>query len=182
MRKLAILCTLFTVVCFCGIKSSAQESTAQAALVQTADGPIHFYHLEFVVQELGADGKPANSRVYTVDANTDRINRNTSIRTGSRVPVSAGGSSQFQYIDLGVNIDVRNAHDVGGKLALEVNAEISSLATPANAGVSSAPVIRSNRWQSPILIPLNKPTVVFTSDSLDSKANMQIQVTAKPVQ
>lgn len=182
MRKLAILCTLSIVVCFCGVKVSAQEATAQSAALKAADAPVHFYHLEFLVQELGADGKPANSRLYTVDANTDRVNRNTSIRTGSRVPVSAGGSSQFQYIDLGVNIDVRNAHEVEGKLALEVNAEVSSLATPASAGVSSAPVIRSNRWQSPILIPLNKPTVVFTSDSLDSKGNMQIQVTAKPVQ
>lgn len=180
MRKLVILCTLSIVACFCGVKTSAQEST-QSAPAKAADVPVHFYHLEFVVQELGADGKPANSRVYTVDANTDRVNRNTSIRTGSRVPI-ATGEHQTQYIDLGVNIDVRNAHEVDNKLALEVNAEVSSLANPASAGVSSTPVIRTNRWQSPILIPLNKPTIVFTSDSLDSKGNMQIQVTAKPIQ
>lgn len=181
MRKLAILCVLSLISCFCGNRLLAQDSASQPVPAKVADAPVHFYHLEFVVQELGTDGKPSNSRVYTVDANTDRVNRNTSIRTGSRVPVSTSGNS-FQYVDLGVNIDVRNAHEVDGKLALEVNADVSSLANPASAGTSSAPVIRTNRWQSPILIPVNKPTVVFTSDSLDSKGNMQIQVTARPVQ
>ena len=181
MRKLAILCTLSIFVCFCGFKISAQDSTTQATDAKNADSPVHFYHLEFVVQELGADGKPANSRVYTIDANTDHVNRNTSIRTGSRVPVPTSGSS-YQYVDLGVNIDVRNAHEMNGKLSLEVNAEISSLATGAPYTAQGAPVIRSNRWQSPVLIPVNKPTVIYTSDSLDSKGNMQILLTAKPIQ
>jgi hypothetical protein len=181
MRKLAVLCTLFILACFCGVKLLAQEAVNQPAPTKNAEGPVHFYHLEFVVQELGADSKPANSRVYTVDANTDRVNRNTSIRTGSRVPIPISGSS-FQYVDLGVNIDVRNAHEVDGKLALEVTADVSGLATPSSVSTASAPVIRTNRWQSPILIPLNKEMVVFTSDSLDSKGSMQIQVTAKSVQ
>lgn len=181
MRKIAILSTLLIVTCFFGVRSFAQEPASQSAPAKGADGPVHFYHLEFVVQELGGDGKPANSRVYTIDANTDRVTRNTSIRTGSRVPVPTSGNT-FQYIDLGVNIDVHNAHEVDGKLALEVNAEISSLATPASVGESSAPVIRSNRWQAPVLIPINKASIIFTSDSLDSKGNMQIQVTAKPIQ
>ena len=181
MRKLAILSTLFIVACFGAIKIRAQEAASQPEPAKSAEGPVHFYHMEFVVQEVGADGKPTNSRVYTVDANTDRVSRNTSIRTGSRVPVPTSGSS-FQYVDLGVNIDVRNAHEVNGKLALEVNAEVSSLAAGASSSQAGAPVIRSNRWQSPILIPLNKATVIFTSDSLDSKGNMQIQLTAKPVQ
>jgi hypothetical protein len=180
MRKLTILCTLF-IACFCGAKLFAQEPVSPETLSKKAEGPIHFYHLEFVVQELGPDGKPANSRVYTVDANTDRVNRNTSIRTGSRVPVPTSGST-FQYVDLGVNIDVRNAHEVDGKLSLEVTADVSSLATGVASTQPGAPVIRTNRWQSPILIPLNKATAVFTSDSLDSKGNMQIQVTARPVQ
>jgi len=173
---------MFIVTCFFGVKVFAQEAASQSASARSSDAPLHYFHLEFVVQELGVDGKPTNSRAYTVDTNTDRSNRGVSIRTGSRVPVSTGSSSSsFQYIDLGVNIDVHNTHEVDGKIALEVTADVSSLATPASAGISSAPVIRSNRWQSPILIPLNKATVVFTSDSLDSKGNMQIQVTAKPI-
>jgi hypothetical protein len=181
MRKLAILCILPIVACFCGIQSSAQEAASQSAPTKTADGPVHFYHLEFVVQELGADGKPTNSRVYTIDANTDRINRNTSIRTGSRVPVPTS-TSAFQYVDLGVKIDVRNLHAMDGKLSLEVAADVSSLSTSTASTQQGAPVIRTNSWQAPVLIPVNKATVVFTSDSLDSKGNMQLQVTAKPIE
>jgi len=182
MRKLAILCTLSIIACFCGVQLSAQEAAAsQSAPAKTADWPVHFYHLEFVVQELGADGKPTNSRVYTVAANTDRVNRNTSIRTGSRVPVPTS-TSAFQYVDLGVKIDVRNVHEMDGKLSLEVTADVSSLSTPSASTQQGAPVIRTNSWQSPVLIPVNKATVIFTSDSLDSKGNMQLQVTAKLIQ
>ena len=127
------------------------------------------------------DGKPVNSRAYTVGTNTDRSNRGVSIRTGSRVPVPTSGGS-FQYVDLGVNIDVHNTHEVDGKLALEVTADVSSLANGASSSQGTVPVIRTNRWQSPILVPLNKASVVFTSDSLDSKGNMRIQLTAMPVQ
>ena len=181
MRKLAVLCILLITTCFCGANLFAQDATNQPVPPKSAEAPVHFYHLEFVVQELGTDGKPVNSRAYTVDTNTDRSNRGVSVRTGSRVPISTG-EHQMQYMDLGVNFDVHTTHEVDGKLALELTAEVSSLANPANGGQSSTPVIRSNRWQSPILVSLNKPTVVFTSDSLDSKGNMQIQLTAKQLQ
>ncbi len=181
MRKFAILSITLLMSACLSCRAFAQDSKNSETQARAAEGPVHFYHLEFVVQELGADSKPVNSRNYTVDANTDRVNGNTAIRTGSRVPVPTSGSS-FQYVDLGVNIDVRNAHEIDGKLSLEVNAEISSLATGAGSTPQGAPVIRSNRWQSPVLISINKPTVIFTSDSLDSKGNMQIQLTAKPIQ
>ena len=182
MRKLAILCTLSIIACFCEVKMFAQEAASQSVPSKTAEAPVHFYHLEFVVQELGTDGKPTNSRAYTVDTNTDRSNRGVSNRTGSRVPVPTSGNS-YQYVDLGVNIDVHNTHEVEGKLALEITADVSSLATGVgNIQAGAPPVIRTNRWQSPVLVPLNKASVVFTSDSLDSKGNMQIQVTAKPIQ
>jgi hypothetical protein len=40
------------------------------------------------------------------------------------------------------------------------------------------PTIRQNRWQAVVLIPIGQPTVVFTSDALDSKGSMQLVVTA----
>jgi hypothetical protein len=33
-----------------------------------------------------------------------------------------------------------------------------------------------------VLIPIGKPSVVFTSDSLDNKGSMQLVVTATPLQ
>ena len=85
MRKLAVLCSLSIITFFCGAKLPAQDATNQPAPSKVAEAPVHFYHLEFVVQELGTEGKPVNSRAYTVDTNTDRSNRGVSVRTGSRI-------------------------------------------------------------------------------------------------
>jgi hypothetical protein len=150
------------------------------------EAPAHYYHLEFVVQELGADGKPVNSRSYSSTASTGRSDLNASIRTGSRVPVAtgpvSGAPNSFQYMDVGVNIDVRNTHEVNGKLAISLVADVSSLATPAGLSQPSNPVVRNNRWQATVIVPLNKPTVAFSSDSLDTRGSMQLVVTATPMQ
>jgi len=148
MRKFAVICCLALFAMAFGQRSFAQESAPAPEPTKASQAPVHFYHLEFVVQELGTDGKPVNSRAYTVDTNTDRSNRGVSVRTGSRVPISTG-EHQIQYIDLGVNFDVHNTYEVEGKLALELTADVSSLANPGSASQSSTPVIRNNRWQSP---------------------------------
>ena len=111
------------------------------------------------------------------------------MRTGSRVPVITGAPSgenknmpvQFQYIDVGVSIDARDARENGDKLALSLNADISSLADTASGANNGAPVVRQNKWQADALIPIGKPTTVFTSDVLDNKGGMQLVVTATPV-
>ena len=85
-------------------------------------------------------------------------------------------------MDVGVSIDVRNAHEVNGKLAITLAADISSLAGEPSPAGATTPVVRNNRWQSPVLLVVNKPTVVFTSDALDTKGSMRLTVTATPLQ
>jgi hypothetical protein len=151
---------------------------------------VHYYQLEFVVQELNADGKPVNGRTYTGIASTNRKDLNISIRTGSRIPISTGASSassgsqsQIQYVDVGVNIDLRDAvHEVGNAVAFTLVAEVSSLASNPGPLGPANPVIRQNRWQASVLIPVGKPTVVFNSDDLDTKGSMQVTVKATPLQ
>jgi len=63
--------------------------------------------------------------------------------------------------------------------------EISALTetAPSTAsGLMNDPVIRQNSWQASVLIPIGKPTVVFSSDALDSKGGMHFVVTATPLQ
>jgi hypothetical protein len=71
--------------------------------------------------------------------------------------------------------------EVSGDLSLGVNADISSalqeLAAPANL----APIIRQNRWNSIVLVPLKKPAVVFSSGDVVSKHQMQLKLTATPI-
>ncbi len=186
MRKtaqIALACCIVALVPAWEIK--AQESQNQET-AKVAEGPAHFYHLEFVVQETGSDGKPTNSRTYSGTVSTSRTDRGFSTRTGSRVPIATSGSegeknTQFQFIDVGVSIDARDARESGDKLALSLNADISSLAGTQSISGVNEPVVRQNKWQAAVLVPIGKPTVVFTSDVLDNKGGMQLLVTATAV-
>lgn len=187
MRKIAQMALagcLMALIFFPAAKLSAQEpdKTPEA---KTPEPPAHFYHLEFVVQETGSDGKPLNSRTYSGTLSTGRTERGFSTRTGSRVPITSSlegnKNTQFQYIDVGVNIDAHDARELGDKLALYIIVDISSLAGTQNISGVSEPVVRQNKWQAPVLVPIGKPTTVFTSDVLDSKGGMQLVLTASPV-
>ena len=191
MRKTAqivLTCCVLILVPSLGGKVLAQESAKPQETAKTPEPPAHFYHLEFVVQETGADGKPTNSRTYSGTVSTSRTDRGFSTRTGSRVPIATGAfgqgdskNTQFQYIDVGVNIDARDARDEADKLALSLIVDVSSLAGTQNISGVNEPVVRQNKWQASVLVPIGKATVVFTSDVLDSKGGMQLVVTATPV-
>jgi hypothetical protein len=187
MRKITLVCGILILAFLVQHTAFAQDAAKAQETAKPPEPPAHYYRLEFLVQELSADGKPVNSRSYTGMASTGRAQGIVSVRTGSRIPVVTGSSSgsenkQVQYLDVGVNIDARDVHEVGNMLGVQLNAEISSLATPAGLSEPSSPVIRQTRWQAPVLIPVRKATAVFTSDDLDSKGSTQLTVTAIPLQ
>lgn len=189
MRKWIAIC-LFLLGSFAFAGVMVAQDAAKPADAAKAEPAAHYYRLRFVIEELDANGKPTNSRTYTTTVNTAR-DEFASIRSGSKIPIITGTTSaddkspvntQFEYIDMGVNIDARHAREVGDQLSLNLTAEISSMAAAVNLANLNEPVIRHNNWQAIVLVPIGKPTVVFTSDSLDSKGSMQMVVTATPVQ
>jgi hypothetical protein len=192
MRKFALISSLFLVALILPQASRAQDESKPAAAPKAQPAPPNFYHLVFVVEELGTDNKVINSRTYTTTVDTDSRNPPVSIRTGSKVPVATGSYStgdskalvntQFQYVDVGVDFDIRNVIEVRDQLSLQLTAAISSMANTAVISNEHEPIIRQNKWEAPVLIPIGKPTVVFTSDSLDSKGSMHVTVTATPIQ
>jgi hypothetical protein len=182
MHRMTMLCCLLLLAFSCENKALSQEAAKAAPeTAKSSEAPVHYYHLEFVVQELGETGKVVNSRSYATTTSTDRTDAFVSIRTGSKVPIQIAAEN-IQYMDVGINFDVHKVHEINGKLAFDLSAELSNLAAPAGVSQPSTPVVRNNRWQAPVLVPLNKPTVVFTSDSLDTKGSMQIVLTATLVQ
>jgi len=191
VRKLAFNLCLLLLTVFCGSTILAQEGSQTPPPAKAAEAPVHFFHLLFVVQEVGPDGKPTNSRSYTATVSTDPREEGTSIRTGARIPVAIGPFSsgenntpvntQYQMLDVGVNIDTHNAREVGRRLSLHITADISSLGKSPDENLHQ-PILRQNKWRATVLIPLDKPTVVFTSDSLDNKGSMQMVVTATSLQ
>jgi len=191
MRKLAFTLSLVLLTVFSGRTMFAQEASEAPPPAKPAEAPVHFFHLLFVVQEVGPDGKPTNSRSYTATVSTDAHDDGTSIRASSRIPFATGSFSsgegnspantQISYFDVGVNIDTHNAREIGRRLSLHITADVSTLTSSREENLHQ-PTYRQNKWQATVLIPLDKPTVVFTSDSLDNKGSMQMVVTATSLQ
>jgi hypothetical protein len=189
MRKTTMICTallLFSLTF--GHRTLAQEaSNTQPPKTQSAvpAPPEHFYRLDFVVEELGADAKPVNSRAYSTTVST-KAYTNASIRTGSRIPTIVKGGpnnvdTEYQYLDVGTNFDMHNVHEIGRQIAFDVTADVSALAESIDPNLHQ-PVIRQNRWSASVLIPVGKSTAIFASDSNDSKGSTRVLVTATPIE
>lgn len=185
MRKIAICCCLLLLIPSFAHNAFAQDTPKLQDAVKAPPPPDHFYHLDFVIQEVSADGKPMNSRSYSTTASTRWGGRSLSVRTGSRIPIATSseksGETQYQYFDIDVNIDVCDTREVGNQLSLALTAEVTSLGSSTSPSSFTGPIIHKNKWQAPILIPIGKPTVVFKSDDLNTKGGMQVVVTAAPL-
>ena len=134
----------------------------------------HFYRLDYVVKEVDG-GKVVNSRNYSTMITTGRV---AEIRTGNKVPYSSDKGVAYQ--EVGTNIDARRPREVENQLAIEISADLSSVA-PGQTGSGNLPLLRQNRWQSDVLLPLRRPVVVFSSDDPGSTHKMQLEVTATQI-
>lgn len=185
MKKIA-LGVILLAVAMMPVCLRAQDTTQGTPTSSEQTAPQHFYRLNLVVKELDETGKVVNTRGYFMTVGTTKPGHNETqmVKTGSRIPVLAGssgsngGAAQFQYIDLGMNLAVRNVREMGDSLSFTLVAEISSIARQTEVAGMGEPVIRQNSWDSAVILPIGKPTVVGSSDDLDSKGKLQVEVTA----
>lgn len=169
-----------------GAGASAHEGATQ--------NDEHYYKLLFRVVTTGGDGSSSTSRAYSQVISADHAGRNgrpSEIRTGDKIPVVTGSSgadnvnTQFQYLDIGTEIDIANATDNGGELQAFVTAKVSSVAVAKLAEQDPAlghqPVIRECKWDSKVSVQIGKPTVIFSSDNPSDKGKTELELTATPI-
>jgi len=92
-------------------------------------------------------------------------NQKATLKIGDRVPVATGSfqpgiggvginplvNTQFQYIDVGVNIDVTpNVHTLSNEVTLKITMEVSSVSSHVNIGGIDQPVIGQRRVEHTI--------------------------------
>jgi len=178
MRKTLFALSLLLASLASAPASSAQNDNAKPTV------PNHFYHLKLVLQELDADGKVINSRSYSTTISTEKNSRG-SIRARTRIPVSTNSQDpkQLDWVEVGSNFDVNNVNELDRQLSFHISADITSYVgtAPISNSPYLEPVTRQNKWESSLLIPVGKPTVIFTSDSFDSKGATQAVATATPI-
>jgi hypothetical protein len=181
MRKLASVypvLILLTLVLFAA-PATPQDAKSAEAQASAPKPEAHYYRLEFVLKELDGDGRVINSRNYQTSVSTD--GRTSYVRAGTKIPIRVNDKDNIQYLDIGVNIDCEMARETAQGLALQIKSEISSLANPPAGNEASTPMVRQNVWQSMTQLPIGKPTVIFSSDNLENKGRMQVEVTAVPI-
>lgn len=154
MKRVLIALTL---ACgFCAAQSG--DTTKEAA---------KFYRLDFVVKDLDGS-KLVSSRSYSMIVSNQAAGQ---VRAGSKVSVTPGGT-----YDVGTNVDCRGVRESQNDLSFQITVEVSSLSQDAG----QIPVVRQNKWSSEVIVPLKKPTVMFSSDDVTTKHVLQLEVTATP--
>jgi hypothetical protein len=134
-----------------------------------------FYRLDFSVKELD-DNKVVSVKKYSTFIGNDE---SASIRTGNKVPIQTSAGN-YQYYDIGVNIDCKRIREVNGQLAVSVVAEISSIPVPEGPAIQQ-PMIRQNRWAAAVSVEPGKPSTLFSSDDMNSKRKVQLELIATPM-
>ena len=158
--------TFITIAALC----FASLAMAQTEASKTPATPDKYYKLDFTVKELEA-GKVVASHSYSTSMTPNK--RAGSIRSGEKVPMQGGG-----YQDVGTNIDCMDLKEEGDHLSLRVLAEASSAVRTENG---SLPLLRQTKWDAFVLVPIKKPTIIFSSDNPTSNGQMQMQLTATPI-
>jgi hypothetical protein len=175
-------------VCFCAAITllwctvsplHAQEShSGSADIKEKAPRPLHAYRLDFSIVEL-QDARKINTRRYSIDVNSEERDQ---IKIGTRVPVVSQAYpdkpeiAQFQYLDVGTDINCRVEEKVEG-VFLEVHADFSSLADTNEQHSPQAPIVRQIRMSGNTLAEIGKPTIIGSADDPNSNRTFQLEAT-----
>ena len=187
MKLFAMLTGLLLLVA--GVASAQeQKEEVKVSPSQQASQAVHplpareTYRLDYTITEM-EDGKKLNARTYSVMCEDEGSQTRGVLKVGSRIPVTTGAPSpggspaNFQYLDVGMNIDARLSNIADG-LSLQSDVEMSSVADSPVPNQASAPVIRQLRVSSFNAITVGRPVVIATADDVASHRQFQIQVVA----
>jgi hypothetical protein len=174
----AALILLFTMP----VMAAPQQSSDAAAKEVTPT----FYNLVFRV--IDRDGKKiVSSRNYktsiAVGKNMERV-----VSIDSSDSVAVKGATQLNTISMdnltriGFNLRAYYSSLVGDKLAIYLDGGITSLPEDESGAASGpAAVLRKNTWQAWVVVPMNTPTIVYSSDDPTSTHVFEVELTATPM-
>ena len=101
------------------------------------------------------------------------------ITTGS----ASSGNIEYQYQDVGTNIDTSGAKLHGSELTVNLSVALSEVAKNdvATDKTIPAPVFRALSWQSDVLVTVGRPTIIFTSDNVSDTGKTELELTATEI-
>jgi hypothetical protein len=158
------------------------SSAAMRAQDKTPETPMTHYKLNYRLLEVGEDGKVTNSRVYSTIIGAGGDSAPAKIRTGDKFPIPVGtNGTEVQYQDIGTDIDTFHPQIHERQLSLQVSAASSGVAKSAPSLVPNVPIMRQTRWESSVVVTLDKPTIIFTSDNTTDTGKTELELTATEI-
>jgi hypothetical protein len=178
----------------CTVAVWPQQAQSPESALSFRNSPEHYYRLDFRVLEFSAQGKVTDSRSYSeMIASGPKSEKTSSIRTDDRVPVTIGShagastglvstlvNSEYEYIDMGTNIDAEMVQTIDQTLRLYVTANLDAMSS-ASPATSSRPITRRIGWHSYVTVPIGKPAIIFSSDNNADKGKTELELTAVPL-
>jgi len=162
-------------------KPPASAAPQLSAAPAASDQHLTAYRIEIALNEF--DGaKKLNSRAYTMSV-VSKGYTDGHVKVGNRVPVTTGmapggGVSQFQYMDVGIDMRCRYYGEQDATPNIGCDFDISNLAAKDEiTAAEGRPVLRHLSASGGGLLPLGKPTVLSTIDDPTSTHRFQFEVT-----
>ncbi|MFC5862745.1 hypothetical protein ACFPT7_10625 [Acidicapsa dinghuensis] len=172
-HRLLLLCLLFVLPMAC-----AQEPQSATAEAPGTTAPYQLT-LTLVVTD---HGKKTIDQSYTLAAASRGKGSpfgNPSVRDTDHVPVpTAPGSSTYQYVDVGTNIDVDSLRQIDSMLGMQLRIE-NDAAIASDA--QGQPVRRRLAYSLVPIVPLGKLTTIFSSGDGINAQKVEIQLLAQPL-
>jgi hypothetical protein len=144
-----------------------------APLAAAQTRPTAVYKAEFTIRDSG-DPYAKAPRKYSMVLN-DRVK--SSFRVGNRVPMATGsgaGSTQYTYVDVGVNIDCTLAEQET-KVGLHADLDMSG-AVISDKNPSANPTISQIRLNIDTTLAPGKPSVVASFDDPVTSRKFEVEV------
>ncbi|MGA9670360.1 MAG: hypothetical protein WBQ94_14200 [Terracidiphilus sp.] len=186
--KLAVGVVGVALALICGGQSlwAQAEGSTQTASKASAETAPRTYRLTYTITEL--DGtKRLGTQHYALTVNPD--SRPVKIKLGSRVPVPIGNAStsatgaitntQYQYVDVGLNIEAR-VREFDSGVEVFSNVDQSGIGEEESA-MKGNPVIRNSSLENTALLTAGKPTVLGSLDIPGSTRHLDIEVVLEVV-
>jgi hypothetical protein len=161
------------------------QDTPEASPART--GP--YLKLVYRTLQIGEDGKAVSSHSYSTIAVANTGHASPSeIRSDDKIPIvvsnSSSGDTQYQYQNVGTDIDAYGAKLSGNQLTVNLSVNLNEIAksdVTAEKPIAPAPVVRQLKWQSDVIVTVGKPTIVFTSDSPSNTGKTELELTATEI-
>ena len=185
MKLTKMILAITLVLAFSAIAAWAQTASAdENPGPNAAQSPAKSYRLTYTLTETDS-GKRVGTQHFAMIIVTGR---KTVLKQGSRVPIASGAfipntsqmQTQFQYLDVGLNIDASLDESAHG-LQLNTRVTQSSIAEEKSSLGVQDPIVRQSDLEGTSILTQGKPMVLGSMDIPGSTRHLDVEVVMESV-